>query len=335
MGEVYLAYTAGGDPVAVKLIRRGRIDPEIRDRFAREAEIVQSIVGTSRVAGYRAHDAFTDQPWIAMEFVSGLTLNDYVREHAPLPAMLTASLGILLAEGLQTVHRAGLLHRDLKPLNVIMSRRGPVVIDFGLGAMMASDAASLSTPGWPLGTPRYMPPEQARGESGVTTAADVYGLGAVLVYAATGHDLYDGNSRQKILDKVRDAKHCPDLTGLPAEIEQLVSSMLAHDPEGRPDLTAVQDDLSGLLQKMEKSAKSARRALILETFQDTDNENSVPAVPVPAQNSGLSSEPVEEFEPSIVEPEPVPGKPQAQHRIAEQLRDLYAQRTDLLPSMSR
>jgi serine/threonine protein kinase len=139
------------------------------------------------VARFLDADPYADRPWLAMEYVPGTTLAAHVEAHGPLPAALVSSLGALLAEGLAVVHATGLLHRDIKPQNVIMGEYGPVLIDFGLGAFLDTATDTLSHSGMIIGTIRYMPPEQAGGQIQVTPAADVYGLGAVLLYAGTGH----------------------------------------------------------------------------------------------------------------------------------------------------
>src|SRR3982074_1866476 len=173
--------------VAVKLIRGDRLDPITRARFEKEALIARTVVGTNRVARFLDADPYADRPWLAMEYVPGETLAAHVEGPGPLPDTLVASLGALLAEGLEAVHAVGLLHRDIKPQNVIMGEGGPVLTHFGLGGFLAAGAPdTLTQSGMIIGTVRYMPPEQATGHAQVTPAADVYGLGAVLLFAATG-----------------------------------------------------------------------------------------------------------------------------------------------------
>jgi eukaryotic-like serine/threonine-protein kinase len=171
MGEVYLAYSPAGDPVSIKLIRGGRLDPDTRRRFEREAEIARTIVGTNRIARFLDADPYADRPWLAMEYVQGTTLAAHVADHGALPVPLVASLGALLAEGLAAVHAVRLVHRDLKPQNVMLGENGPMLIDFGLGAFLDAVSNSLSHSGVVLGTPGCDP---ARAQPGLDAAGTVH-----------------------------------------------------------------------------------------------------------------------------------------------------------------
>jgi serine/threonine protein kinase len=233
MGEVYLAYSPAGDPVAVKLIRVDSLNEMTRKRFEKEALIARTVVGTNRVARFLDADPFADRPWLAMEYVPGKVLQAHVKEDGPLQPVLVASLGALLAEGISAVHSTGLLHRDLKPQNIILGDYGPVVIDFGLAAFIDRSIESLSRKGMIVGTPACMSPEQANGDPQVTAAADVYSLGTVLLFAATGHGAYTGGTWQAIVAQVANREQSPDLSGLPDVLRMLVTSMLAYEPTER------------------------------------------------------------------------------------------------------
>ncbi|AJE85573.1 serine/threonine protein kinase [Streptomyces albus] len=265
MGEVYLAYTPGGAPVAVKLIRSDRLDPHTRARFEKEALIARTVIGTNRVARFLDADPFAARPWLAMEYVAGRTLLACVDTDGALPISLLASLGALLAEGLAAVHAAGLVHRDLKPQNVMMGRDGPMIIDFGLGAFMDASQDSLSHSGVVIGTVRCMPPEQAGGRPNVTPAADVYALGAVILYAAARHYPYDGVGWEAVALQVANPAIGPDLSGVPDELRSLIASMLAHEPEDRPTLDAVAGECAELLKSVGVTPIDARLALIART----------------------------------------------------------------------
>ncbi|MFI1568751.1 serine/threonine-protein kinase [Streptomyces sp. NPDC020490] len=270
MGEVYLAFSPAGDPVAVKLIRSDRLDPVARARFEKEALIARTVVGTNRVARFLDADPYAERPWLAMEYVPGQTLLSYVDGNGPLSAPLAASLGALLAEGLQAVHAVGLLHRDLKPQNVMLGTYGPILIDFGLGAFLDTAKDTLSHSGMIIGTVRCMPPEQAQGRTKVKESADVYGLGTVLLYAATGHYPYDGARWEAIVGQVANADQAPDLSGLPQILEPLIGSMLAHDPADRPSLDAVMAGCTSVLSEAGLSPMAARHALIDATATDVE-----------------------------------------------------------------
>ncbi|UUN30984.1 serine/threonine-protein kinase [Streptomyces sp. FIT100] len=278
MGEVYLAYSVAGEPVAVKVIRPDRTDPHTRARFEREAAMARTISGTGRVARFIEADPFAEQPWLAMDYVPGRPLSDVVKDQGLLSTPLVASLGALLAEGLAAVHAAGLVHRDLKAQNVILGDFGPVIIDFGLGAFVGASKGSLTQAGVVIGTVRCMPPEQALGELDVTQAADVYGLGTVLLYAATGHYPYDGARWEAVAAQVVNAEIGPDLSGLPAELTSVVSAMLAHKAEDRPSLEDVTRQCADLMRLLGTSPARARRALIQET---TPKDHPTTVLPQP------------------------------------------------------
>ncbi|WHX17710.1 protein kinase [Streptomyces malaysiensis subsp. malaysiensis] len=265
MGEVYLAYSVAGEPVAVKVIRPDRTDPHTRARFEREATIARTISGTGRVARFIEADPFAEQPWLAMDYVPGRPLSDVVQDQGPLSTPLVASLGALLAEGLAAVHAADLVHRDLKAQNVVLGDFGPVIIDFGLGAFVGASKGSLTQAGSVIGTVRCMPPEQALGELDVTQAADVYGLGTVLLYAATGHYPYDGARWEAVAAQVVNPEIGPDLSRLSDELVPVVTAMLAHNVDDRPSLEEVTRQCADLMRLLGTSPARARRALIQET----------------------------------------------------------------------
>ncbi|MEV5375073.1 serine/threonine-protein kinase [Streptomyces nondiastaticus] len=262
MGQVYLAYSPGGDPVAVKVIRNDRLDQATRARFEREALIARTVVGTNRVARFLDADPYADEPWMAVEYVPGLSVHEQVERAGTLPVPLVASLGALLAEGLEAVHAVDLLHRDLKPQNVMLGEYGPILIDFGLGAFMDAGKDTLTHDGMIIGTVRCMPPEQALGRSRVKAPADVYGLGTVLLYAAAGHYPYDGHGWPAIVAQVTDEAQPPDLSGLPEALVPLITAMLAHAPEDRPALAEVTDQCVALMRGAGFTPVEARYALI-------------------------------------------------------------------------
>lgn len=267
MGQVYLGESPGGEPAAVKVIKPSVVDSETRTRFAQEVEILKTIWG-ARIAALLDADPDAERPWLATEYVEGLDLSRHVAAHGPLPALLTAALGATLAEALAGVHRQGLLHRDLKPANVLLGPNGPKVIDFGL-AVFAESSVSLTAPHTVVGTPSCMPPEQANGEKPLTPAVDVYALGAVLLFAASGHAPYRADNIHLLFHQVVDPACAPDLSMTPDELVPLLTAMLAHRPQDRPDLAEVVRRCRALIEAQGLKVAQARRRLTTYTAAPT------------------------------------------------------------------
>ncbi|MEV0122675.1 serine/threonine-protein kinase [Streptomyces sp. NPDC050703] len=338
MGEVYLAYTVAGDPVAVKVIRPERTNAHSRARFEREAAIARTLTGTGRVARFIDADPTADLPWLATDYIPGRSVYDTVEHGGPLLKPHVASLGALLAEGLAAVHAVGLVHRDLTAKNVMMGGFGPVIIDFGLGAFVGAEKGSMSQDGTILGTVAYIPPEQALGETDVTPAADVYGLGTVLLYAATGRAPYGGASWPAVAAQVANPEVTPDLSGLPEELAAVIAPMLAHHPGDRPSLAHVTRQCADLLRRLGTSPARARRSLIEQT---TPKDHPMMVLPQPDAHMldrldeldrqlREEPEPPAAEEPAVSVPEPPSrGRPPASRRVAGELRDRYAARREL------
>jgi len=222
-GRVYLARTADGEPVALRVINRKLLASDaVRRRLADEIRALYRVTGP-RAARLDNADLHGDPPWLAAEYVPGRTLGEHVLRAGPLDATATATLGVMLVDALGELHEAGLLHRDLKPRNVILGPDGPKTIDAGLAVLTE-----------PFG-PAYRAPEQVAGEND-TIAADVYALGATLVYAASGHILYPDRAASALLAAIVDPYTPPNLSGVPEELVRALASMIVPDPEARPDL---------------------------------------------------------------------------------------------------
>ncbi|MEU1321308.1 serine/threonine protein kinase [Streptomyces microflavus] len=275
MGQVFLGESAAGHQAAVKVIKPSVLDEDTRARFLSEVESLRTVYGPF-VAAFVGADADADRPWLAVEYVPGPDLRTLIAGQGPLPLAETASLGALLAEGLGTVHDAGLLHRDLKPQNILLAPYGPKVIDFGL-AVLAERRTTLTATGFVVGSVLCMPPEQARGEQQLDRSADVYALGAVLLYAVTGHYPYEGPSWQAVALKIEDAAAPPDLTGAPSELVPLITDMLAQDAGARPTLPEVIERLVRVIREQGLTALQAKRRLT-----DLTPEIIVPQLPAPA-----------------------------------------------------
>ncbi|PVC85647.1 serine/threonine-protein kinase [Streptomyces sp. CS014] len=229
MGVVYRGRSLSGRLLAIKVIRPELAqDPSFRGRFRREVAAARRVSGAFTAPVVDA-DAEGPTPWLATLFVPGPSLAEQVARQGALPAAEVLRLAAGLAEALRDIHRAGLVHRDLKPGNVLLAEDGPRVIDFGIAR--ASDATQLTQTGSAIGTPPFMAPEQFRAGT-VGPAADVFALGSVLVHAATGHGPFDGDTAHSIGFRV--VYEEPDLAGLPDELRPLVTECLAKDPDHRP-----------------------------------------------------------------------------------------------------
>ncbi|MFJ3823876.1 serine/threonine-protein kinase [Streptomyces nodosus] len=229
MGVVYLGSDKRGQRVALKVIRPDLAeDQEFRSRFAREVSAARRIRGgcTARLV---AADLEADRPWFATQYVPGPSLHDKVAEDGALTAAEVAAVGAALSEGLVAVHEAGVVHRDLKPSNILLSPKGPRIIDFGIA--WATGASTLTHVGTAVGSPGFLAPEQVRGAA-VTPATDVFALGATLAYAATGDSPFGHGSSEVMLYRVVHEE--PQLHGVPDALAPLVHACLAKDPEERP-----------------------------------------------------------------------------------------------------
>ena len=235
MGQVFLARSTAGRLVAVKTIRVELAEEaDFRARFAREVAAASRVSGVFTAAVIEA-DPDADLPWVATAYVPAPSLSTLVRAAGPLPVPAVRWLAAGCAEALQSIHGAGLLHRDVKPSNVLVAPDGPRVIDFGVAR--AAERVALTATRAGSGTPAYMAPEQARDSSRASPASDVFSLGATLVYAATGHPPYQGETVMDVL--VRLATEPPDLTGLPEELYELIAACLERVPRDRPSDTAI------------------------------------------------------------------------------------------------
>jgi hypothetical protein len=238
MGRVYLGRSAGGRTVAVKVVHpHFALDEEFRARFRREVDAARR-VGGAWTAPVLDADPEASVPWVATGYVAGPSLAQAVKERA-LPEHCVRVLGAGLAEALAAVHGLGLVHRDVKPSNVLLTVDGPRLIDFGI-ARATDGTASLTSTGVSIGSPGYMAPEQILGK-GVTGAADVFSLGAVLVYAVTGTSPFPGDSSAALLYKVVHEE--PELGLARGELRDVAAACLAKDPAARP----TPDEVAGAL----------------------------------------------------------------------------------------
>lgn len=242
MGTVFLARTSSGRPVAIKLIHQQYAgDDEFRIRFRQEVAAARRVSGAFTAAVVDAAPE-AEQPWMATTYIEGHTLAQHIAMKGPLNGAELRRLAIGLAEALRDIHRVGVVHRDLKPSNVVLSPEGPRVIDFGISR--AVDQQTLTMTGRVIGTPPFMSPEQLQAPRGVGPRSDVFSLGTLLVYSATGHGPFDADSPYMTAYQVVHEE--PSLGAVPVALRAVVESCLDKEPERRPSA----DELLVLLRDL-------------------------------------------------------------------------------------
>ncbi|MFI6359299.1 serine/threonine protein kinase [Streptomyces sp. NPDC050743] len=235
MGRVYLGSADKGESkAAIKIIKPEQVDdPEFRRRFAREVAAAVRIrhPRTVRVLDF---DVTAAEPWLATEYVQGPSLHQRISEHGPLSVEEAVAFGSGIAQGLSAIHAAGLVHRDLKPCNVMLAGDGPKIIDFGLA--YTPYASALTGTGTPLGTPGYFSPEQAQGLR-VSPAADVFSFGALLAFAVSGRAPFGTGDYPALLWRIVNEE--PDVSSVPDALRGIICACLAKHPKDRPSLKDV------------------------------------------------------------------------------------------------
>jgi hypothetical protein len=227
MGAVYGALDGAERHVAVKVVHaRYAADPGFRAQFAREAELLRRVDAECAPA-FLGADPDAERPWMATEFVPGATLGAHVREYGVLTGTRLLAFAAGTAEALAAVHHAGIVHRDVKPANVILSPTGPKVLDFGIARATDDHAPEEGV----FGTPGWIAPERLDGGAD-TPAVDVFAWGGLVVYAATGHGPFGTGDTATLIARARTAE--PDLEGVPEDLLPLVSRALSRDPAERP-----------------------------------------------------------------------------------------------------
>ncbi|MGW2522985.1 protein kinase domain-containing protein [Streptomyces sp. NPDC001617] len=246
MGVVHLGLSASGRQVAIKVVHaQYALDEEFRARFRQEVAAARRVSGAFTAPVVDA-DPDAEQPWMATLYVPGRTLAALVVEEGPLGGRALRTLALGLVEALRDIHRVGMVHRDLKPSNVLMAEDGPRVIDFGISR--AADNEDLTVTGRLIGTPPFMSPEQFAAPKDVTGASDVFSLGSLLVYAATGNRPFDGGSPYMTGYQVMYEE--PKLDGVAEPLRGIAARCLDKDPEARPHL----DELHELLRRLPDDA---------------------------------------------------------------------------------
>lgn len=289
MGTVFLARTSSGRPVAIKLIHQQfAADEEFRIRFRQEVAAARRVSGAFTAAVVDAAPE-AEQPWMATTYIEGLTLAQRITEQGPLDGVELRKLAIGLAEALRDIHRVGVVHRDLKPSNVVLSPEGPRVIDFGISR--AVDQQTLTMTGRVIGTPPFMSPEQLQAPRGVGPRSDVFSLGTLLVYAATGHGPFDADSPYITAYQVVHEE--PSLGAVPMALRAVVEPCLDKEPEGRPtadELLVLLRDLPTELGGTDTVGPGAGRTRDMITQHHlTAPATPTPATPAPAAPAASES----------------------------------------------
>jgi len=240
MGVVYLSADRDGNQVAIKVLGPAvATDPNARQRLAREVETMRR-VRNRFVAEIVDADVDCPSPYIVTRYVQGRTLEETVRREGPLKGPALDCLAEGLAEALTAIHAAGVVHRDLKPGNVMLDRGMPVVIDFGIAHI--PDSARLTKTGLVMGTPGYLAPEVIEGQSS-SGASDVHSWGAAVAYAATGRQPFGSGTYQTIFFRVLEGH--AELDGIPSRLLPFVTSALSTDPKARPSARWLAGQLGG------------------------------------------------------------------------------------------
>ncbi len=315
MGRVFLGESPGGRLVAVKVIRPELADSaEFRARFAHEVAAARRVSGlfTAPVV-----DAGPDaaEPWLVTGYVEGPSLADTVADGGPLDVAAVLALARALAEGLAAIHAVGVVHRDLKPSNVLLAADGPRIIDFGISR--AADATAMTRTGIVVGSPGYMSPEQAIGRD-VGPASDVFSLGSVLIFAATGQDPFGTGEASALLYRVVHAP--PALASVPADLRPVVEQCMRKDPAQRP---SPGDLLAQLADEDTISRRPARLALADESAAGCPASRN-PATPPSVYSQTEDSDPAGPPPPDASRP--LPTVRTAAHGGSVSTRSVYRRR---------
>ncbi|WP_381790268.1 protein kinase [Streptomyces niveus] len=248
MGDVYLATPSPGAPVdrlvAVKTVRRDLADdPSFRRRFRREAALAGTVDSPYTVTPVDV-DADADVPWMAVEYVPGPTLAEAVRRGGPLPPDAVRRLGADLGTALSGLLAARIVHRDIKPGNILLDLDRACLIDFGLARAQASGTGigAGTEGGLVVGTPDFMSPEHLRGGHAVTAASDVFSLAAVLCYAASGRKPFGEGPVQVVQHRISTSD--ASLDSVPDGLRETLGECLNPDPARRPSPDLLRERLS-------------------------------------------------------------------------------------------
>jgi serine/threonine protein kinase len=260
MGVVYLGTARDGALAAIKVLRAELADDaEFRARFRREVAALERVSGICTVRVIEA-DTESDRPFLTTEYAAGPTLAEHVGGFGPLAPPILFGLATGLAEALTAIHAAGIVHRDLKPGNVLLTRDGPKVIDFGIA--QALDFTSVTRTGLSVGSPGFMAPEQVRGQAG--QPADVFAWALTVTYAASGQPPFGPGTPDAIFYRV--LHDDPDTGAVPDQLRPLVEQALAKGPGERPAAPDLLRRLAAASGEPEAGASSAAQRILARTW---------------------------------------------------------------------
>jgi WD40 repeat protein len=307
MGQVFLAASPGGRQVAIKVVHPHHAnDQEFRRRFSREVAAARQVGGFHTAAVVDA-DPDANPPWMATAYIPGPSLTGAITQRGTLDEAGVRQLGAGLAEGLAAIHACGLIHRDLKPGNIILADDGPRIIDFGVAK--GTDFTAITGSQVVIGTPAYMSPEQVTGQE-LTPRSDVFALGTVLVYAATGHSPFEAPTIMAVIHRILNDP--PGLDPLTGDLRDIIGACLAKHPGSRPSAGDLIARLNPLVSPLNGSRTPAAPAV-----------PAVPAMPLPqppppvaAMGSGLAAAAQQAAPWSASTATPPPGPRQAAPRAA-------------------
>ena len=283
MGRVFLGYDEAVGLAAVKVVRPDlAADRTYRERFVREIRAARRVSGayTARVI---AAEPLTAPLWLATEYVAAPTLAELVEACGPLPEDCVRRIAAGCVRALMDVHRVGLIHRDVKPGNILVTEDAPLLLDFGLA--YAADSEHLTRTGTHPGTPAFMAPEQIGRREEPTAATDVYALGATLVFAACGHLPYPGPGVEATIYQMMTAT--PDLDGVPERLVPVLEACLARDPDERPGCADLLEQLAEQLG--DTPLPEAGRVLIAHRAAEGERLRAQYALPADADPAAASA----------------------------------------------
>jgi hypothetical protein len=314
MSVVYL----GRDPlegfVAIKTAHGGPADVDLARRFAAEAECLRRLPEgcTARLV---KDGATRTPPYLVIEYVEGKSLAHVVDTGGPLPPEQVSAVATGVLRALAAVHRAGLVHRDIKPPNIVLTVSGPRLIDFGIAQEVGASGGPTG-PETVMGSAGWIPPERLNRQS-ATPASDVFGWGALVVYAATGRNPFGQADAEELARRI--VAEPPDLDGVEAPLRDLVAESLAKDPSARPSAEELLARISGNILAAPVDVAAPAEADVAAPAEAEDAEDGDTGEATEPEDAGAAEEPVVTAADSDAEPDSEPV-PDAEPELAPPIR---------------